>query len=58
MAVNENKLDKFLVELGPMQGGPESPLLLNIFINYHFSIPLNKCIEQKVEFVILKYSKL
>ena len=55
-ALAEHELDKFIVELGVRQGGPESPLLFNLFIDYVMRVFLEECKTQKVDFIKLKYS--
>ena len=51
-----NDVDKFNTELGVRQGGPESPLLFNLFIDYVMRVVHQECVKQKVRFVKLKYS--
>ena len=54
-ALAESELDKFIIELGVRQGGPESPLLFNLFIDYVMRVFLDECRKQNVEFIKLKY---
>ena len=54
-ALSEHELDQFIIELGVRQGGPESPLLFNLFIDYVMRVFLDECAKQKVEFTKLKY---
>ena len=51
-----NDVDKFNTELGVRQGGPESPLLFNLFIDYVMRVVHQECVKQKVRFIKLKYS--
>ena len=55
-ALAEHELDAFIIELGVRQGGPESPILFNLFIDYVMRVFLDECKRQKVEFVKLKYT--
>ena len=54
-ALAEHELDEFVIELGVRQGGPESPLLFNLFIDYVMRVFLDECKKQNVEFIRLKY---
>ena len=42
-----NDVDKFNTELGVRQGGPESPLLFNLFIDYGMRVVHHECVKQK-----------
>ena len=55
-ALAEHELDTFITELGVRQGGPESPLLFNLFIDYVMRVFLDECKKQNVEFMKLKYT--
>lgn len=51
-----DKQDKFNIELGVRQGGAESPLLFNLFIDYVMRVVHQECEQQNVKFIKLKYS--
>lgn len=55
-ALAGHELETFMIELGVRQGGPESPLLFNLFIDYVMRVFLDECKAQKVRFVKLKFS--
>ena len=54
-ALAGNELDKFIIELGVRQGGAESPLLFNLYIDYVMRVFLSECTTNKVHFLKLKY---
>ena len=47
--------DNFEVKCGVRQGGPESPLLYNLLMDYVMRIFIKECSESGVEFLRLKY---
>ena len=55
-ALTGHELEKFVIELGVRQGGSESPLLFNLYIDYVMRIFLVECARQNVKFIKLKYS--
>ena len=55
-ALAGHELDMFIIELGVRQGGSESPLLFNLYIDYVLRVFLVECTRQNIEFVKLKYS--
>ena len=55
-ALAGHELDNFIIELGVRQGGSESPLLFNLYIDYVMRVFLVECARQNVKFVKLKYS--
>ena len=55
-ALAETPEDKFEVNTGVRQGGPESPLLYNLFMDYVMRIYLGECRTNKVNFLKLKYN--
>ena len=51
-----HELEMFIIELGVRQGGSESPLLFNLYIDYVMRVYLVECAKQNVKFTKLKYS--
>ena len=47
--------DKFELNVGVRQGGVESPMLYNLFMDFVMRVYLEKCKEQNIKFVKLKY---
>ena len=54
-ALAGHELEKFVIELGVRQGGSESPLLFNLYIDYVMRVFLSECAKQNVNFIKLKY---
>ena len=54
-ALVETPNDKFECTLGVRQGGPESPLLYNLFMDFVLRIYFDKCSENGIRFLNLKY---
>ena len=54
-ALAGHEIDKFIIELGVRQGGAESPLLFNLYIDYVMRVFLSECATNKVNFMKLKY---
>ena len=46
----------FNIETGVFQGGPESPILYNLFMDYVMRIFMLKCTEEKVKFISHSHS--
>ena len=55
-ALAGNELETFIIELGVRQGGSESPLLFNLYIDYVMRVFLAECAKQNIKFIKLKYS--
>ena len=55
-ALAGHELEKFVIELGVRQGGSESPLLFNLYIDYVMRVFLSECVEKKIKFIKLRYS--
>ena len=51
----ENPDDKFELTSGVRQGGPESPLLYNLYMDFVMRVVLQKCKQEGVNFLKLKY---
>jgi len=47
---------KFKIELGVRQGGPESPLLFNLYLDYVMRAVKCECNKQKIKFTKLNFS--
>ena len=47
--------DKFELNVGVRQGGVESPMLYNLFMDFVMRVFLDKCKELKINFLKLKY---
>ena len=54
-SLDGNELEKFIIELGVRQGGSESPLLFNLYIDYVMRVFLTECARQNIKFVKSKY---
>ena len=54
-ALAETPGDKFVTGTGVRQGGPESPLLYNLFMDYVMRTYLEECSKNNIEFVSHKY---
>ena len=50
-ALAGHELEKFVIELGVRQGGSESPLLFNLYIDYVMRVFLSECAKQNVNFI-------
>ena len=46
----------FNIETGVFQGGPESPILYNLFMDYVMRVFMLKCREENVKFISHSYS--
>ena len=55
-ALSKHELETFVIELGVRQGGSESPLLFNLYIDYVMRVFLLECAKQNIKFVKTKYS--
>ena len=55
-ALDGNETDIFETLVGVRQGGPESPVLYNLYMDYVMRIFLFECEKEGVEFVKLKFS--
>ena len=55
-ALAESPEDKFEITTGVRQGGPESSLLFNLYMDYIMRIFLEKCQTNKINFLKLKYN--
>ena len=55
-ALAETPEDIFKTETGVRQGGPESPLLYNLYMDYIMRIYLGKCHTNGINFLKLKYN--
>ena len=55
-ALSKHELETFVIELGVRQGGSESPLLFNLYIDYVMRVFLLECAKQNIRFVKTKYS--
>ena len=51
----ENPKDKFKLFTGVRQGGPESPMLYNLFMDFVMRIYIEKCKQNGIKFLKLKY---
>ena len=54
-ALSETPDDSFEILTGVRQGGPESPLLYNLYMDYVMRIYGNECHIQKINYLNLKY---
>ena len=54
-ALYETPDDKFDLTVDVRQGGPESPMLYNLYMDFVMRIYLNICKEKGINFLILKY---
>lgn len=54
-ALAETPNDKFELTVGVRQGGPESPMLYNLFMDFVMRIYLDKCKDERIRFLQLKY---
>ena len=52
----ETPEDSFELHLGVRQGGPESPILYNLYMDFVMRVFLRKCSENGVKFLNLKYN--
>ena len=50
--------DCFQLDLGVRQGGPESPMLYNLFMDFVMRVFLKKCSDNGIKFLNLKYNIL
>jgi hypothetical protein len=55
-ALAESPEDKFELNTGVRQGGPESPLLYNLYMDYIMRIYLESCRKNRIKFLKLKYN--
>ena len=55
-ALAETPEDKFELDTGVRQGGPESPLLYNLYMDFIMRIYLDRCKRNRVHFLKLKYN--
>ena len=51
----ETPNDKFPLNCGVRQGGVESPMLYNLFMDFVLRVFIDKCREQSIKFLKLKY---
>ena len=54
-ALSETPEDKFEIKVGVRQGGPESPMLYNLFMDFVMRIYLFECKKKGIRFLRLKY---
>lgn len=54
-AMSQSPNDIFEILLGVRQGGPESPVLFNLYIDYVMRIFQEECISKRINFLKLKY---
>ena len=54
-ALSETPDDSFEILTGVRQGGPESPLLYNLYMDYVMRVYENECQTQQINFLKLKY---
>ena len=54
-ALAETPQDEFQVNVGVRQGGPESPFLYNLFMDFVMRIFLEDCKRENINFLKLKY---
>ena len=54
-ALSETPEDIFQLMLGVRQGGPESPMLYNLYMDYVMRVFMEKCISKGIQFPRLKY---
>jgi len=52
----ETPNDEFKLTSGVRQGGPESPILYNLYMDYVMRIFMNQCKEENIHFLELKYT--
>ena len=55
-ALAETPTDKFKLDTGVRQGGPESPLLYNLYMDFIMRIFLERCKTNRIKFLKLKYN--
>ena len=48
-ALAGNELETFIIELGVRQGGSESPLLFNLYIDYVMRVFMPECAKPKYQ---------
>ena len=54
-ALTEMPDDEFQINVGVRQGGPESPMLYNLYMDFVMRVFLDKCRERNIKFLELKY---
>ena len=54
-ALGQTPEDEFELTMGVRQGGPESPILFNLFIDFIMRIFLDECNTNKIKFLDLNY---
>ena len=54
-ALSQTPDDKFDVKCGVRQGGPESPMLYNLLMDYVMRVYIDKCKQDGIKFLNLKY---
>ena len=54
-ALSETPLDVFELSTGVRQGGPESPPLYNLFMDYVMRVYEHECSKENIQFVKFKY---
>lgn len=55
-SLNDSNLDIFEILVGVRQGGPESPTLFNLFIDYVMRIFTQECERKNIKFIKPKYT--
>ena len=54
-ALKETPNDKFTLTRGVLQGGPEFPMLYNLYMDFVIRVYLEKCKEKNIKFLRLDY---
>ena len=55
-SLNDSDLDTFEILIGVRQGGPESPTLFNLFMDYVMRIFIQECERKNIKFIKPKYT--
>ena len=55
-ALKDNPDDIFETALGVRQGGPESPSLFNLYIDYVMRVFLKLCTQKRIKFIKANYA--
>ena len=54
-ALSQNPDDEFKLTVGVRQGGPESPMLYNLYMDFVMRIFVDACKDKQINFVQLRY---